>query len=121
MSLLLAGRYKNLCAILEDLTAKDIRYKLVNGVFRVDAKAANLTPDLIEAIDVCREGLGMAVARQHRLCLVCKRNRAVRPETLSWTREGRDWCEHCWQKQTDIPLMQTVKPPHPRGVWLLNL
>lgn len=111
MTLLATARFDNLCEILADLKIKDVRYKLIQGVFRTDAKAENMTDELMMGVDICREGLGMALARQQSLCLVCKTRRAARPYIQKPGGDYRDWCEQCWYAQiTQWTPLLTMTP-----------
>ena len=115
MTLLATARFDNLVGILADLQAKGIRYKLVEGVFRADNKVLVMTEEILTGIEECRNGLGMALARQQALCLVCKLRKAARPYTRPPGGEHKDWCERCWQQVmntlTDKSTLTPISDP----------
>lgn len=98
MSLLTLTHFEYLCTLLVDLDEKSVRYKLVEGVFRIDGKHPNATPELKKWIGHHREGLTFALCRQQNLCMVCKKRRSTRPYN-SLPDGFKDWCESCWRKQ----------------------
>jgi transposase-like protein len=87
-------RLANLRAILTDIEQRGISFRLVAGEFRAKPCEA-LTEDLAAGIEICREGLSIALAIEKMMCIDCRRVRAVRPFIRPFG-ECRYWCEDCY-------------------------
>lgn len=103
-------RDENLQAILKDLRAKGVLFRLVEGEFRARLNEA-LTEELATAIDICRPGLTRALRLQRNLCTDCGEKPITRP------RHGeRQWCEACYQARIEPTITRLRQSKNLRAV-----
>ena|SRR5580700_9577855 len=110
-------RLQNLAAILANLDARGVKYKLVRGSFAWAKTSPPLTPELAVALDVCRPGLTWAMRIRAGVCESCA-EMATRPKHRNRHERAR-WCESCFLAMvTPVAAMHNARKgtkPHAAG------
>ena len=78
------------------LKRDEIRFRLINGEFRADSKAAKIQDHLCW-IEANRRGLTLALLIEQKICIDCREKTAVRPQGAEPNR-----CEPCYWKRVSF-------------------